>query len=40
MAHRWARKTRGAHIALRCWWLNLQLDHLAWRIALRGYRRG
>lgn len=36
MAARFLRKARRVRVAVRCWWFNRQLDHLAWRIALRG----
>lgn len=40
MADRWVQEARRVRMAVRCWWFNRQLDHLAWRIALGGeYRR-
>ena len=38
MAYQWVKKAQETSVAVRFWWLNRQLDHLAWRIALRGNR--
>ena len=34
MSKRWVRKAQGFRVAVRCWWLNRQVDMLAKRMAL------